>query len=85
MVFMSMVLNMYVHMDLDWTHGPLRYVIASPRLHRRHHADVPEAYGKNLANVFPFYDVMFGTDYVPGPCRERMGRSTAGWPTRTAS
>jgi sterol desaturase/sphingolipid hydroxylase (fatty acid hydroxylase superfamily) len=78
MVFMGMVLNMYVHLDLDWTHGPLRLVIASPRFHRWHHADVPEAHGKNLANVFPFYDVIFGTYYVPGPCTHKMGALESG-------
>jgi sterol desaturase/sphingolipid hydroxylase (fatty acid hydroxylase superfamily) len=60
-------------MDLDWGHGPFRYLLASPRFHRWHHADTPELYGKNLANMFPFFDVMFGTYHVPGICREPMG------------
>lgn len=67
--------NMYVHADLDWTHGPLRYLIASPRFHRWHHADVPEAHGKNLANLFPLLDVIFGTYYCPGPCTAPLGAS----------
>ena len=65
--------NAYVHVDVDWDHGPLRLLIASPRFHRWHHADVPEAYGKNLANVFPFFDWMFGTYRVPGPCIAPLG------------
>ena len=65
--------NIYVHIDADWGHGPLRMVIASPRFHRWHHADVVEAYGKNLANVFPFYDWMFGTYRVPGRCDAPLG------------
>ena len=65
--------NMYVHTDVDWNHGPLKYVIASPRFHSWHHADFPEAFGKNLANVFPFFDVMFGTYYVPSKCDHPMG------------
>ena len=72
------LLNLYVHMDLDWGHGPLRYVLASPRYHRWHHADVPEAYGKNLANVIPLYDVVFGTYYNPAPCRAEMGAKGTG-------
>jgi sterol desaturase/sphingolipid hydroxylase (fatty acid hydroxylase superfamily) len=70
--------NMYVHMSLDWGHGPLKYVIASPRFHRWHHADVPQAHGKNLANVIPLYDLIFGTYYLPGPCREPLGAKSAG-------
>lgn len=73
-----MVHNVYVHQDLDWGHGPLRHLIASPRYHRWHHADVPEAHGKNLANVIPLWDVLFGTYYVPGVCREQMGALASG-------
>lgn len=65
--------NMYVHADLDWHHGPLALLIASPRYHRWHHADVPEAYGKNLANVVPLFDVLFGTYHCPGPCDAPLG------------
>lgn len=70
--------NIYVHLDLDYDHGRLKYLVASPRFHRWHHADVPEAYGKNLANVMPIYDALFGTYYNPGPCREKMGALSAG-------
>ncbi|MEP2028917.1 MAG: sterol desaturase family protein [Paracoccaceae bacterium] len=70
--------NKYVHMDLDFEHGPLKYLIASPVYHRWHHADVPEAYGKNLANVMPIYDVMFGTFYNPGKCHAPMGALKSG-------
>jgi sterol desaturase/sphingolipid hydroxylase (fatty acid hydroxylase superfamily) len=65
--------NVYVHINVDWGHGPLRLLIASPRFHRWHHADVPEAHGKNLANIFPLFDWMFGTYRVPGPCNAPVG------------
>lgn len=65
--------NIYVHINVDWEHGPFRLLVASPRFHRWHHADVPEAYGKNLANICPLFDWMFGTYYNPGTCKERMG------------
>jgi sterol desaturase/sphingolipid hydroxylase (fatty acid hydroxylase superfamily) len=73
-----LVHNVYIHLDLDWDHGPLKYLIASPRFHRWHHADAPEAIGKNLANLMPIYDVIFGTYYVPGPCRKPMGSLSTG-------
>lgn len=53
--------NIYVHINVDWDHGPFHLVLASPRFHRWHHADHPDAYEKNLANVLPIWDVMFGT------------------------
>lgn len=65
--------NMYVHTNVDWGHGRLKYIVASPRMHQWHHADVTEAHGKNLANIFPVFDLMFGTYYVPGPCTEPLG------------
>lgn len=78
-VYVSKTLfTMYTHIDLDIDHGPFKYLIASPTHHRWHHADVPAAYGKNLANVVPLYDVMFGTFYMPGPCHEEMGAKKTG-------
>lgn len=71
--FLVMLHNCYVHLDLDWTHGPFRHVLASPRFHRWHHADVPIAYGKNLGNISPIWDVMFGTYINPGRCTAPMG------------
>ncbi|MEO0637291.1 MAG: sterol desaturase family protein [Pseudomonadota bacterium] len=62
--------NMYVHMDIDVDHGRLNWLIASPRFHRWHHADEPVAYGKNLANLVPLWDMLFGTYYVPGKCEK---------------
>jgi len=63
----------YVHMNLDWTHGPLEKFIASPRFHRWHHADTPEAYDKNFALFIPLWDHMFGTFYNPGSCKTATG------------
>ncbi len=60
----------YVHSKLDWSHGPLRHVIASPRFHRWHHVDRADAYDKNFALFFPAIDLAFGTYYVPGPAKD---------------
>jgi sterol desaturase/sphingolipid hydroxylase (fatty acid hydroxylase superfamily) len=65
--------NSYVHANLDWDHGPFKLLIASPRFHRWHHANEPEAFGKNLANLIPLYDYMFGTYYDPGRAAQKMG------------
>ena len=82
-VAFNLLHGLYTHLDLDWDHGPFKYLIVSPRLHRWHHADVPEAYGKNLAIVFPFYDVIFGTYYNPGSCENvEMGALKTGVPDK---
>ncbi|WP_333711837.1 sterol desaturase family protein [Yoonia sp.] len=77
-----MVQGVYIHLDLDWDHGPFKYLFASPRYHRWHHADVPEAYGKNLSSVIPLWDVLFGTYYNPGTCDKPMGARATGVPDK---
>lgn len=77
MIILVQLHNMYVHLNLNIDHGRFKYLLASPVFHRWHHADAPEAYGKNLANVIPLYDVMFGTYYMPGRCKAAMGAVSA--------
>jgi sterol desaturase/sphingolipid hydroxylase (fatty acid hydroxylase superfamily) len=45
--------NLFIHSNLRWTFGPLRYVLVSPVLHRWHHSDAPEAQDKILPPCFP--------------------------------
>ena len=65
-----------VHWDVDVDLGPLRYVIATPRFHRWHHASAAEARGKNLAGIFPVWDLLFGTFHLPRRRAERCGPSS---------
>jgi sterol desaturase/sphingolipid hydroxylase (fatty acid hydroxylase superfamily) len=62
----GMVITIYsplLHSNLNWTFGPLRYVIGSPIYHRWHHSI--EGNHKNLALFFPCIDLAFGTFYMP--------------------
>ena len=70
--------NLYVHTNLPFQHGPLKLVLASPAFHRWHQADVKEAYGKNLANMIPAWDAMFGTYHAAGNCEAEMGAKSCG-------
>lgn len=64
----------FIHARLDWDFGPLRYVIATPVFHRWHHSRQPEAIDKNFAGLFPLWDLLFGTFYMPrGRCPEGFG------------
>jgi sterol desaturase/sphingolipid hydroxylase (fatty acid hydroxylase superfamily) len=67
------LLNAYVHFEVDIDHGRFNWLLASPRFHRWHHSDQPSAYGKNLANIIPAWDMLFGTYLQAGPCHEKMG------------
>lgn len=55
----------FLHANLRWDFGPLRYVLASPTFHRWHHVDDPAARDKNFAGLLPLWDVMFGTVHLP--------------------
>ncbi|HWF93790.1 MAG TPA: sterol desaturase family protein [Xanthobacteraceae bacterium] len=55
----------FVHANLNWTLGPLRYVLAGPVFHRWHHTAAEEGGERNFASTFPILDVLFGTFYMP--------------------
>ncbi len=55
----------FVHANLSWTLGPLRYVLAGPVFHRWHHTAADVGGEKNYAATFPILDVLFGTFYMP--------------------
>jgi len=65
-----------LHANVDWSFGPLRYVIASPQFHRWHHTTEEQGLNKNFAPLFPFVDLAFGTFHMPrGRRPERFGTS----------
>jgi sterol desaturase/sphingolipid hydroxylase (fatty acid hydroxylase superfamily) len=65
---------LFLHANVSWTFGPLRYVIASPAFHRWHHTSEEEGCDKNFAGFFPAIDLAFGTFYMPpGRAPERFG------------
>lgn len=55
----------FVHGNLNWTLGPLKYVFATPVFHRWHHTGPEDGGEKNFAPTFSFWDVLFGTFYMP--------------------
>jgi sterol desaturase/sphingolipid hydroxylase (fatty acid hydroxylase superfamily) len=55
----------FVHANLNWTLGPLKYVIATPVFHRWHHTSVEEGGETNFAGTFPLWDILFGTFRMP--------------------
>ena len=54
-----------IHANLSWTFGPFRYCLSSPAFHRWHHTMDEDGQGKNFAGIFPLYDLVFGTYYLP--------------------
>jgi sterol desaturase/sphingolipid hydroxylase (fatty acid hydroxylase superfamily) len=71
-VFMA-IHAVLIHANTRINFGFLKYIIATPQYHHWHHCDDPRYYGKNFATIFPFFDLIFGTYYLPGK----------DWPTGT--
>jgi sterol desaturase/sphingolipid hydroxylase (fatty acid hydroxylase superfamily) len=63
----NIITSCLVHANLNWTFGPLRYVLVSPVFHRWHHARAVT--DKNFASTFAVWDVMFGTAHMPAGVR----------------
>lgn len=56
----------FTHANLRIRFGPLTRIFCGPQLHRIHHSNLPEHQGKNIAQFFPVFDIIFGTYYHPG-------------------
>jgi len=54
----------FIHANVRFTFGPLRYLIATPQFHHWHHSAA--LYNKNFAVHLPVIDKLFGTFHLPG-------------------
>ena len=86
----------FIHANVNFDFGPLKWLIATPLFHHWHHAAEPEAIDKNFAVHLPVLDAIFGTMYLPRrwPSAYGIGQGTrppAGylrqliWPFRSRS
>jgi lathosterol oxidase len=55
----------FIHANVRFEFGWLRWVVATPQFHHWHHAAEPDAVDKNFAVHVPFLDLLFGTAYMP--------------------
>jgi sterol desaturase/sphingolipid hydroxylase (fatty acid hydroxylase superfamily) len=63
----------FIHANVRFRFGPLRWVTATPEFHHWHHADEPAAVNKNFAGSLPVLDVLFGTCYLPDHMPAKYG------------
>lgn len=57
--------NFFAHAALPVSFGKWSWVINAPAYHRRHHSRLPEHYDSNFAALFPVFDVIAGSYFVP--------------------
>jgi len=57
--------GLFIHSNVRISYGFLNFLIASPLFHRWHHSDNESAFNKNYSTFFSFFDLIFGTFYLP--------------------
>jgi sterol desaturase/sphingolipid hydroxylase (fatty acid hydroxylase superfamily) len=62
--FLSIVV-LFSHMNIPVGLGRGWFLLNSPQFHRIHHSSLHEHMDKNFANLFPIWDVIFGTAHRP--------------------
>ncbi len=73
-MFIVICYNYMNHANLKLKYiSPIRFIFVSPHYHRWHHANKVEAYDKNFAGIFPFWDKLFGTYYHPEDLPKEYG------------
>ncbi len=55
----------FIHSNLRFEFGPLRWLTATPQFHHWHHSADPHLVDKNFAVHLPVLDWLFGTFYLP--------------------
>ena len=65
MIGFSLLILTFSHANIRLHLGIFSRVLVGPQLHRIHHSILPQHREKNLAQVFPIYDILFGTYYHP--------------------
>lgn len=70
----------FVHANLNWTLGPLKYVVATPVFHRWHHTPLTDAGNCNFGSLLALWDVLFGTFRMPDDLPSRYGIEDPSYP-----
>jgi sterol desaturase/sphingolipid hydroxylase (fatty acid hydroxylase superfamily) len=78
------VMSTLLHVNVRIGYGPLSLLINGPQYHRIHHSVQPEHIDTNFAELFPVWDVLFGTVFRPRPGEFPLtGLETGEVPTRS--
>jgi lathosterol oxidase len=63
----------FIHANVRFEFGPLKWLVATPQFHHWHHASEAEAIDKNFAVHLPLIDAAFGTMHLPPRWPEGYG------------
>ncbi len=57
--------GLFIHSNVRISYGLFNFVVASPLFHRWHHSDNEAVFNRNYSTFFSFFDLIFGTFYLP--------------------
>ncbi len=72
--------SVYEHGNLDIDYGRGHYALVSPVFHRWHHSSDAASIDTNYANIFSFFDWLFGTFKMPREAPPAGGFGVPGFP-----
>lgn len=72
--------GLFLHTNVRFSFGPLRYIVATPNFHRWHHTSAEEGRDKNFSGIFVIWDQIFGTYYLPKENPMKFGITGANVP-----
>jgi sterol desaturase/sphingolipid hydroxylase (fatty acid hydroxylase superfamily) len=55
----------FIHANVRFTFGPLRWIVATPAYHHWHHTNDAGSINRNFAGQLPVVDMIFGTFHLP--------------------
>jgi sterol desaturase/sphingolipid hydroxylase (fatty acid hydroxylase superfamily) len=64
-IFLSTLWGIFVHSNVRFTFGPLRWLVATPAYHHWHHTNDAGEINHNYAGQLPIIDRLFGTYRAP--------------------
>ena len=65
LTFVQIITGIFLHANVRWRLRPLHRVIITPEFHHWHHTNEPKAIHSNYSVFLPFWDVAFGTYFMP--------------------
>lgn len=64
MTIIGTLWTFFIHANVRWRFGPLEWVFSTPAFHHWHHTN-DEHRDRNFAALFPLWDRLFGTAWLP--------------------
>jgi len=74
--------SFFIHANVRFRLGPLEWLVSTPAFHHWHHTN-DEHRDRNFAAIFPLYDRLFGTAWLPRHWPPVYGTDTKVAPTLT--